>query len=91
MKYKIKYGLAGGFGGANNEEIIDVETQEEAEKYAYEVCCEYYESYVGAYGLRDFDEIMEDDGVGEDEAWEIFNEERESWLEYSAEPYNEDL
>ena len=89
MKFKIFYGLGGGFGGANNEEIIECDSLGQAEQEAYSACCEYYESYVGMYGLRGIDEIKEEDGVEDDEAWDIFNDERESWLDYRAEEIKE--
>lgn len=34
---------------------------------------------------------MEEDGIDdEDEALEVYNEEREGWLDYSAEPYSKE-
>ena len=90
MKFKIKYGLGSGFGGANNEEIIDVGSLEEAEQWAYESACEEYDSYAGMYGLRDVEQIIEEDEVSEDDAIDIYGSEREDWLDYSAEPYSED-
>lgn len=91
-KWFISYGLGGGFGGANNYEVIDatgsVDSEDEANMYAWEKACEEYESYVGLHGLRTQDEIMEEDDVDEETAEEIYNEERESWLDYSAEPYD---
>jgi len=87
-KWFISYGLGGGFGGANNFEIIDAKDEDEANTYAWEKACEDYESYVGLHGLRTIDEIMEEDNVDEEIAEEIYNQERESWLAYSAEPYD---
>lgn len=50
--------------------------------------CAEYESYAGSNGLRDIEEIMEEDGItDDDEAWQTFAEEREGWIEYSARPY----
>lgn len=86
-KYLIKYGLGGGFGGAINDEIEEFSTQEEAENYAWQKACEYYEQYEGLHGLRTTDEIMEEDEVDEEEAQRIYEEERESWLDYESEPY----
>jgi hypothetical protein len=40
------------------------------------------------YGIRDINDIIDEDGVDEEEAEMIFNDERESWLDYSAELYN---
>ena len=87
-KWFISYGLGGGFGGANNFEVIDAHDEDEANRYAWEKACEDYESYVGLHGLRTEDEIMEEDNVDQETAEEIYNEERESWLDYSAEPYD---
>jgi len=84
-KYKIFYGLGGGFGGTSEEKIKEFDNEDEAEDYAFSCACEKYESYVGSYGLRDIHQIMEQDEVDEDEAEIIFNEERESWLDYYVE------
>jgi hypothetical protein len=87
----IGYGLAGGFGGERNFEVIQVDTQEQAEEWAYEVCCEEYERYAGSNGLREIGEIMEEENIeDEDEAQQVFEEERESWLAYSAQPYSKE-
>lgn len=89
--YIIGYGLGGGFGGQRNFEVIEADNEEQAEKVAYESACEEYESYVGMYGLRDISQIMEEEEVeDEDEALQIFEEERESWLDYSVKPYSKE-
>ena len=88
--YIIGHGLSGGFGGARNFEVIQADSLEDAEKWAWESACEEYESYAGSYGLRDIMDIIKEDGVEEDEAEEIFNEEREGWLDYIAEPYSKE-
>lgn len=87
----IGYGLGGGFGGARNYEVIQVDTQEDADKWAWENACEEYERYAGSNGLRSVDEIMEEDDIeDEDEALQVYEEERERWLDYSAVPYSKD-
>ena len=62
---------------------------EKAEEYAWELACVYYDIYVGLYGLRDYEQIAEDEGLDiekdEDEINEIYNEEREPWLDYWVE------
>ena len=90
-KFKIKYALGGGFGGVDNKnwEIIEADSLEEAQAEAYRGACGEYYEYEGMYGLRTVEEIMEDDKVDAEEAQDIWNEERESWLDYVAEPYNE--
>lgn len=80
----VGWGLAGGFGGAKNYEVIEAETEEAASEYAWEQACEYYESYVGNYGLRTVEQIMEEEGYSDEEAEEQYSEERENWLDYSA-------
>lgn len=86
MAFQIRYGLGGGFGGTRYLEWEDscAETKEQAEEEAYQGACEVYESYDGFYGLRDVGVIMEDEECDEDEAAEIWEEERESWLDYEV-------
>jgi len=89
--YIIGYGLGGGFGGQQNFIVIQADNEDDAEKQAFESACEYYESYAGSNGLRDISEIMEEEGIeDEDEAIEVFEEEREGWLDYSAKPYSKE-
>jgi len=89
--YIIGYGLGGGFGGARNFEVIQADSQDDADKWAWESACEEYENYSGMHGLRDVSQIMEEDNIeDEDEALEVYNEERESWLDYSAMPYSKE-
>jgi hypothetical protein len=65
----IGYGLSGGFGGIQNYEVIEAYSQDDADKQAWEMACETYESYVGMHGLRELSEIMEEDEIeDEDEA-----------------------
>ena len=87
MKYLVKYALSGGFGGCEmvNGEVLDFDSLKNAERYAYECACEEYDSYAGSHGLRDIDNIMDEDEVNEDEAYEIYNEDREGWIDYLVE------
>lgn len=88
-EYKCWYGLGGGFGGARDFEIEEFDTVEEGEQCAWELACDYYENYEGLYGLRSFGQIAEEEGLDiekdEDEINEIYNEEREPWLDYYVE------
>ena len=84
-KYKISWGLSGGFGGIADEEIIEAKDQERADREAWYRACEYYESYEGMSGLRDIEQIMEEDEVDADAALLSYQDEREGWLEYYAE------
>jgi len=88
--YIIGWGLSGGFGGIHNYEVIEASSLEEAEKDAYQRALDEYENYSGYHGLRSIDDIMEEDGVEEEEAEEIYNEEREGWLDYVAKPYSKE-
>lgn len=85
QKWKIYAGLGGGFGGAHYKETISC-TKEEAEDYAYQAAIEEYESHEGSHGLRTLEEIMEEEGYDEEEAQELYNDERESWLDYYVKP-----
>lgn len=90
MKFKIYY--ASGIGGdtvdldEEPQETRDFKNRDQAIDYAWERACEEYEQYAGLHGIRDIDEIMDDDDVGREEAEGIFNEERESSVEYDAVP-----
>ncbi len=88
--YIIGWGLAGGFGGADTYEVIKAKDLDQASSEAFERACEEYESYVGMHGLRSMEEIMEEDGLDGEEAEYTYNDERESWLDYSAEPYSKE-
>lgn len=89
-KFIIRYGVGGGFNDVDNYKIIETTTLSNAETEAYNEACETYNTYEGSGGLRDIGEIMEDDGVDEGEAEEIYSEERESWLDYEAFEYTEE-
>jgi hypothetical protein len=88
--YIIGWGLSGGFGGIHNYEVIKAESVDEAEKDAYQRALDEYENYSGYHGLRSVSDIMEEDDVEEDEAEEIYNEEREGWLDYVSMPYSKE-
>lgn len=82
-KYKLYAGLGGGFGGAEYIETVEANSEEEASTWAWEAACEIYQSYEGADGgIRSCGAIMEQEQVNEDDAWAIYEEERESWLDY---------
>lgn len=84
-KWKIYAGLGGGFGGSHYIRTV-TGTKAQAEKEAWLAAIEEYESYEGLHGLRTVDEIMDEDEVDEEEAQEIYNEEREGWLDYEVKP-----
>jgi len=90
-KFVIKYGLGGGFGGAerNEPEIIEARNLEDANSYAYEKAVQEYQSYEGLHGLRTAEEIAEEDGLDEADVEQAYIEEMESWLDYYAEETTE--
>jgi len=89
-KFKIFSGLGGGFGGAKeHDEIMEFDNEEEAELFAYQEASEEYEGFNGLYGLRTVEEIMNEDGVNEEEAEETYNEEKEDWLDFWVEEVEE--
>ncbi|MER2227326.1 MAG: hypothetical protein ABS916_09775 [Carnobacterium sp.] len=71
-------------GSLNEAEYIETfeGTEEQAARYAWECACEDFESYAGLHGTRDITDIMAEENVEWDEAEDIFNDERESWLDY---------
>jgi len=73
--YKITYGIL-----EENEEIIEAKNQEEADRIAYELAIETYESYEGIHGIRNIDDIIEDEDVSTEEAYEIYWEEVETTI-----------
>jgi hypothetical protein len=86
-KWALFAGLSGGFGGANFKEFFEG-SRSDAERSAYQLAVEEYESYADSHGLRTTSDIMEEDGVEEDEAEEIYNEEMEGWLDYYVEEFD---
>ena len=96
-KYKIEYGIGGGYN-IEEEEIIECDSLKEAEETAFEQACELYESYEPTswsdiennpedYGIDDIDELTENEK--NDIIQEVYNESRESWINYSAEEIND--
>ena len=64
-------------------------TEKEASDYCYQMACDNYDSYAGLHGIRDTSDIMEEDSVDEEEASEIYHEEREGSLDYKYEIYDD--
>lgn len=84
-KYRIFAGLAGGFGGAEEVMVEEFENDIDAEIYAEECAKQEYGEYAGLHGLRDMSQIIEEDGVDEDDAEEIYNEEMLGWIDFWVE------
>ena len=82
--YRIYAGLGGVFDGAEYQYTEFYSTMDEAERIAYSEAVEIYNNYGGMYGLKSLQEIMEEEGVNESDAEDIYVEYREPWLEYYA-------
>ena len=80
------------FYGTVNEaemEIVEDEMSEyDANLYAWRQAMEDYENYEGMYGLRTMEEIMEEDELEEEDASQVYEDEKESWLNYWVEEYD---
>jgi hypothetical protein len=88
--YIIGYGLSGNFGGIQYE-VIQVDNEIEALAYVHQRACDLYETYEGLYGFRTVSQIMEEENIDdEDQALDIYLEERDSWLTYTVEPYSKE-
>ena len=82
-KYKINYGLGGAFG--MEEEKMEFRNEEEANQNAYELARQYYESYEGYHGIRSVQDVIDEEDVSYEEAYEIYNNEVEIIIDYYAE------
>ena len=90
MKFYIEYGC--GCDG-DNYMVIEAKDLAAADKFAYNQAIEEYESYEGYHGILDKEQVCEEYGIEDinsEEAEIAYQEERESWLSYSAEEYDEE-
>lgn len=95
-KYELFAGLGGGFGGPQSYGIYECADAQEADKMAYDLAVEEYESYGGYHGLDDEEAVRQDladsyyDGdlsqVSDDELRDAYVEQIESWIEWYAVP-----
>ena len=79
-------------GGTVCEGPLEFSSKDIATQAAYDMAVEDYESFEGLHGIPDVGDIMEDkegynlsEDASEDECWEAYYEQRESWLNYWAE------
>ena len=96
-KFRVFAGMGGGFGGAKDYGVYEFKNAEEAERYAYEMAVQEYQSYEGYHGIISWGEIAEnpeefglEEGYTEDDINEIYNEEIDGWISYYAEEVSED-
>lgn len=94
MKYNIYAGLGGSFGGATYRGTRDFSSRESAEEMAYQYAIEEYEMYEGSHGIRSWADIADEEGLDyEEDEYEInemYEDERESWMEYYVRLTEED-
>ena len=85
MKFEIRYGLEGGFGGCGDWETIEVKDKDDAEAWARDYAIEVYSSYGGMHGLFNDEDALEDDPTLTEEALnELFWEDVENWIVYEV-------
>lgn len=82
----VRFALGGGFGGVEGKEWEEIRATDmtDAQYQAEELARDEYDSYDGLHGLRSLEDIMEEDGVEEDDARLILREDQDSWLEYEV-------
>ena len=95
-RFKLYAGMTGGFGGQEFQGIYEAPDQETAEKVAYELAVEQYQSYEGYHGIMDFEECYDDckesgwitDDMDSVKVHEIVSEhylnQIDSWVAYEA-------
>lgn len=92
-KFEIFAGLGGGFNNEISIGIEEFETEDDARDAAYEEACDIYDQYSGSRGLNSQEDIVlslkgdkvYSDLTGEEleeEAWEVYDHEREDWLKF---------
>lgn len=85
-QYNVYAGLGGGFGGAFYQFTTLAESEDDAMDEAYNAACEEYDSRAGMHGIRSYEEIAEDEDLDPNEdievIEEIYNQEREDWIDY---------
>lgn len=93
-KYNLYAGLGGSFNNCEYRGTIECETIQEAEKYAYDLAVDVYESYAGYHGLLTWDEVAEENdldiNIDIEEINDLYNEELDTWCEFYAVPFDED-
>lgn len=93
-KYNLYAGLSGSFNNCEYRGTIECETIQEAEKYAYDLAVDVYESYAGYHGLLTWDEVAEENdldiNIDIEEINDLYNEELDTWCEFYAVPFDKD-
>lgn len=82
----IRVGLAGSFGGCENNDWQEVECidRDQAYKDAWHMAVEKYQEYEGYGGLDSIDSFMEEADGDEEDAQMLYMENVESWIDYEV-------
>lgn len=99
-KFKLYAGLNGSLGGASFQGVYEYRNAQEAERAAYQLAVEEYESYGGSHGLLDYEGCYEDlqesgmiDTIDQNEIDDMvtahYLDYMESWLDYYVEEVTE--
>jgi hypothetical protein len=85
-RFKVFAGIGGGFGGGTFRGVEEHTDQSNACVSAYNLAIEEYDDMAGLHGLRSIEDIMEEEDIDDrEDAQEMYNEERESWMDYYVE------
>jgi hypothetical protein len=80
--YKLKGGV---WDSEEFEDVTAAKDYDTAMHEAWLMACEAYDSYSGLHGIMsEEDYIEEGDAETDEEAWELYREDRESQIEYEA-------
>ena len=88
MMYYCYYGCSVN----EQEEVIESESLEEAEKYVYEKAVENFQSYEGLHGISSFEEFVEENSEfyenDEDDLREAYHDYMENDINYGIEIFD---
>lgn len=88
MKFKIFAGLKGRFEGANYLGVKEFDSLEDAVQYARAEARDLYEVHTGLYGIKSIGTIMQEEGVKQELAEQIWLDGMSLMLDYKAELIN---
>ena len=88
------YGMGGGFN-EHYHEVTKAKDLDAANRIAYDMACDNFNNYAGDHGIPSLDDIAEENDLDlyddSEEAEQMYNEEREGWIDYWAKPYTDEL
>lgn len=86
-KFKI---YCDGIGTATYACTEEFENSDEAMRYAYELACDDYDGYAGFHGIRSVEDIQDEENCSEEDAWEVYKDERDSCIDYYVKETDDD-